>query len=85
MKEYLRELVKNEMSEYWDGAYADSGCAKDQLERLVLKVEQATLERAAKVCDNVSEWKSIWDAESGASYGANVCASEIRALKESND
>lgn len=34
----IDELVANEMDEYYEGAYADSGCAKDQLRTLIRKV-----------------------------------------------
>lgn len=35
---WLTARIDAEMAEYWDGAYADSGCAKDQLERFAAEV-----------------------------------------------
>jgi hypothetical protein len=34
----IEQLVQAEMNEYYDGAYIDSACAKDQLRTLIRKV-----------------------------------------------
>lgn len=92
MKQYLKDLVYEELEEYLDAAYGDYGSARDRLERLVLKVEQATLEQAAKVCESWRGGKLLLNAgEMSADELRTVRAvtdaagREIRALKASND
>lgn len=51
----IEELVAAEMAEYYDGAYADSGCAKDQLRTLIRKV----VIDCAGVCTTAAESNDI--------------------------
>lgn len=58
-----------------DGAFVvNQYDIQDQICELVRLVEQATLERAAKVCE-----------EYGGIISGNECAESVRALKDSHD
>lgn len=74
MKEYLNKLVEAELAEYLDAAYGDYGSARDQLQRLVISVEQATLERVAKKFRENAELCADWMEHTKSMYldGADV-------------
>ena len=53
-----KEIIEQELKEYLDGAYADYGSAKDQLERFAKLVAAAEREACAKLVD-------YWEAREG--------------------
>lgn len=63
-------LVKAEMIQYYDGAYADSGTARNQLHSFADLIRADEREACAKVC----ETEGI-----GAKYQGDVYAAAIRA------
>ena len=51
-----KEIIEQELKEYLDGAYADYGSAKDQLEAFVALVAAAEREACAKLADEYATW-----------------------------
>lgn len=67
----MKTIIEAEMREYLDGAYADSGTARNQLERFAELVRAAEREACALVCDEQAD-STYWE-------GAYACARLIRA------
>lgn len=60
----ISEIIEAEMQEYSDGAYADHGGARDQLQRFAAAIIAATKEEDAKICeqsDTDGEGPDCWD------------------------
>ena len=71
-----KEIIEQELKEYLDGAYADYGSAKDQLERFAKVVAAAEREACAVLCDAEQEGEGEW-------YGCSLyLAEKIRARGE---
>ena len=84
LNEVIRKAVEAEMLEYSDGAYADHGCAKDQLEHFAAFVAATEREACARVCDEEAKRAYKNDGlddgyEAGKSIAAKNCAAAIRA------
>ena len=47
----MKTIIEAEMREYLDGAYADSGTARNQLERFAELVRADEREACAKLCE----------------------------------
>ena len=48
MNTRIAKMVAAEMDEYWEGAYADSGCAKDRLTRFAEMIVSECIKVAQK-------------------------------------
>ncbi len=82
MAKSIKSRIDSEMVDYWDGAYADHGSARDMLERfssdIAALVRAHALEEAAAVCEQEPERQNgdmQWVCD------ASSCAKAIRALK----
>lgn len=60
----MKTIIEAEMREYLDGAYADSGTARNQLERFAELVRAAEREACAKLVEGYDDhtWGMLHDA-----------------------
>jgi hypothetical protein len=82
-EEFIRKLIDVEMAEYSEGAYADHGSARDQLELFARLITASEREACAQLADEqLMNTSALMSMPPKSSAAWNIAAA-IRARKES--